>query len=70
MKENIDKCFCFNISFKYIEKKIKNKEFLTIEDIKRETKASCGCGLCLSYIEDIVKKNNKNVESDYSNLED
>ena len=63
MKEEIDRCFCFNVLFEEIEEKLKDEEFLTMDDIRKETRASCGCGLCLPYIEDMVENHNKKTSN-------
>lgn len=47
----VDSCICHSKKFSSIKKFAEEEGFTTVEELQAKDFCSCGCGLCIPYIE-------------------
>lgn len=52
---SVTKCICHSRDFAEIKDYAKEKGFTRIEELQSEKYCSCGCGLCIPYLELMFK---------------
>ena len=55
MKIHIDKCICFDTTFKEMKKLMQENNITTIEELRIIKPVSLNCKLCLPYIMEMIK---------------
>lgn len=47
----VSRCICHNRDFAEVKKYAEEKGYSTVEELQADRFCSCGCGLCIPYVE-------------------
>lgn len=67
----VSKCICHKRDFSEIKKYVEEKDYSTVEELQSDKFCSCSCGLCIPYIELMLKTGETEFEPGayYKNIE-